>query len=530
MDAVTSSTMARTTRRGFLYHVLAATAAACSGGGEDTDSQGSTGETSGEPTTGEPLPELPGDPFTLGIASGDPLPDSVILWTRLAPAPLADDGGMPDVAYPVAWEVASDAAFTDVVATGIADADPAFAHSVHVDVKGLAPDTWYFYRFTIGTYTSPTGRARTTPSADASPARLRFATVNCQSYADGYYTPYPHMVAEDIDLVVFLGDYIYEDANAAVRDHGDVEANTLVEYRRRYALYHGDPDLRAALARCPWVVTWDDHEVADNYAGDISFDADPTDEFRARRAAAYRAFYEHLPLRLPPPDGPDYQIYHALHWGDLAEFFVLDTRQYRSDQNCMDVPAAGCDGWADYEGTLLGEEQESWLTAELAASTATWKLLAQQVVFSTVNFGGVYVNFDQWDGYSRARQRLLDFITAEALENVVVLSGDLHIGGLGDLTAIAADEESPVVAAEIVTPSLSSVASADAMAAEPLVQGLKLIRYFNATRRGYAVHELNRDEYTVRFFLVDTVAEPQSSGAVTVTMSIDAGVPGFRKP
>ncbi len=522
--------MTRTTRRSFLVRVLAAAAAACNGGGEDTDTDGSTGETTGEPTTGEPLPMLPGDPFTIGVASGDPLPDSVILWTRLAPTPLADDGGMPDAVYPVAWEVASDPDFTDIVASGTADAAPAFAHSLHIDVKGLAPDTWYHYRFILGEYTSPTGRTRTTPSESSSPDHLRFATVNCQSYADGYYTPYPHMVAEDIDLVVFLGDYIYEDAGTGIRSHGDVAATTLTEYRRRYALYHGDPDLRAALARCPWLVIWDDHEVADNYAGDISFEADPSDEFLARRAAAYRAFYEHLPLRLPPPDGPDYQIYHALRWGDLAEFWLLDTRQYRSDQNCMDVPGPGCSGWQDYDGTLLGDEQEAWLKAGMAASPAIWKLIAQQVVFSFVNFGGLFVNFDQWDGYSRARQRLLDFITAQALDNVVVLSGDLHIGGLGDLTAIAGDEDSPVVAAEIVTPSLSSVASADATAAEPLVQSLELIHYFNATLRGYATHELTRDEYTVRLFLVDTVATPQSDGAVAITMAIDAGVAGFRKP
>ncbi len=511
----------RATRRQFLIQVLAATAAACNGGGGDSESEGSTGGSG---------PELPGEPFTLGVASGDPLADSVILWTRLAPAPDEDNGGMPDAVYPVAWEVASDEQFTDIVASGTADAEPAFAHSVHVDVQGLEPDTWYWYRFTIGDFTSPKGRTRTTPAADAAPAGLRYATANCQSYADGYYTPYRHLVKEDIDLVVFLGDYIYEDgATGPVRSHGAV-ATTLAEYRRRYAQYHTDDDLKAALARCPWVTIWDDHEVEDNYAGDISKGNDPTDAFRSRRAAAYQAFYEHLPLRLPPPGGADYKIYRALRWGDLAEFWLLDTRQYRSDQNCNDVPAPGCAGWADYEGTLLGDEQEAWLTDGMAASPALWKIIAQQVVFSFVNFGGVFVNFDQWDGYSKARQRLLDFIASEALENVVVLSGDLHIGGLGDLTAIASDEDSPVVAAEIVTTSISSAASEDAVTAEPLVQNLKLIHYFNAGQRGYVTHTLSRDEYVVRLFMVDTVAEPDSDGAVAITMTIDAGMPGFRKP
>ncbi len=523
----------RATRRQFLMQVLAATATACKVGGGDSDSEGSSDGSSsgsGEPTTGEPLPELPGAPFTLGVASGDPLADSVILWTRLAPAPQEDDGGMPAVVYPVTWEIASDEDFTDIVTSGTADADPGFAHSVHVDVRGLKADTWYWYRFTIGEYSSPKGRTRTTPTSDAAPAGLRFATANCQSYADGYYTPYRHLVKEDLDLVIFLGDYIYEDgATGPVRAHGAV-ASTLAEYRRRYALYHADGDLQAALAHCPWVTIWDDHEVEDNYAGDISKGADPTDAFRSRRAAAYQAFYEHLPLRLPAPEGADYKIYRALRWGDLAEFWLLDTRQYRSDQNCDDVPAPGCAGWAEYEGTLLGDEQEAWLTDGMAASPALWKIVAQQVVFSFVNFGGVFVNFDQWDGYSRARQRLLDFITSEALENVVVLSGDLHIGGLGDLTAIASDEQSPVVAVEIVTTSISSVAGADAVAAEPLVQNLELIHYFNASQRGYVTHTLDRAEYVVRLFMVDTVAEPSSDGAVAITMAIDAGTPGFRKP
>ena len=195
----------------------------------------------------------------------------------------------------------------------------------------------------------------------------------------------------------------------------------------------------------------------------------------------------------------------------------------------MDVPGPGCAGWEEYDGTLLGDEQEAWLTAGMVASPALWKLVAQQVVFSFVNFDGLFINFDQWDGYSRARQRLLDFIAGNSLENVVVLSGDLHIGGLGDLTAIAADEDSPVVAAEIVTPSISSNASAEAMAAETLIEQLKLIHFFNASRRGYMTHELTRDEYTVRCFLVDSVAQPQSAGEEVISMTIDAGVPGFRK-
>ena len=539
----TSARIPRLNRRQFLLQALAAAAAShasgCgSPGGGDSESEGTSGGetgtngtsgTSGAPTTGEQLPEIPGEPFTLGIASGDPLPDSVILWTRLAPAPDAGDGGMPAVPYPVTWEVASDEDFADIVASDVTEADPHFAHSVHVDVQGLEPDTWYWYRFTVGEFTSPVGRTRTTPARDAKPERLNFATANCQNYADGYYTPYQHMVKEDLDLVVFLGDYIYEGAETGpIRSHGGEEAMTLDGYRVRYALYKGDKDLQAMHARCPWLLIWDDHEVENNYADEISQDNVPSAEWLLRRSAAYQAYYEHMPLRLPPPEGPDFKIYRALPWGDLAEFWLLDTRQYRSDQNCMDVPGAGCDGWTEYDGTLLGEEQEGWLMDGLSMSEAVWKLITQQIVFSTVSFGGSLVNFDQWDGYPKARQRLLDFMVAEQLENVVVLSGDIHLGGLGDLAALADDDESPVVAAEIVATSISSAPNVPPEALEASLGALPLIKYINAHARGYVSHLLTRELYTIRCVMVDTALEPTSAASVDAEHFIDAGVPGLR--
>lgn len=533
-------------RRKFLLQLLAAVAAAhntaCGGGGGETESEsgsgsstggstggttGDTSESSGDQPTGEPLPDLPGDPFTLGVAAGDPLSDAVILWTRLAPTPLAVGGGMPQEIYPVAWELASDEAFKAIVASGTADADPALAHSVHVDATGLAADTWYWYRFSIGEYTSQVGRARTLPAADAQPEGLRFVVACCHSYTDGYPTAYPHMLKEDPDLVVFLGDYIYEDgATGPVRSHGSPEATTLDEYRARYGLYKLQPELQAMQAACPWLYLWDDHEVDDNYAGELAKDLAPG--FLARRAAAYLAFYEHMPLRLPPPTGPDYKIYDTLRWGDLAQFWLLDTRQYRDDQPCNDVPGPACDGWETYDGGLLGDEQEAWLKSGLTESAAIWKILANQIVFSTVSFGGAYVNFDQWDGYPVARQRLLDFISDEALTNVVILSGDLHVGGVGDIGAIAVDEDSPVVAAEIVATSLSSASIDDADTIGPLVSGLKRIRHFNALSRGYVSCELTRELWTIRCFVVDTVAEPTSPGSVEAELYIDVGVPGVR--
>jgi alkaline phosphatase D len=525
------------TRRQFILQLLA-TAACGSTGDTDTGGSTTTGDGTGTtdepttevPTTGEPAPTLPGDPFTLGVASGDPLPDSVILWTRLAPTPLAPGGGMPSEPFPVEWELAADEAFADILASGTVDADPAFAHALHIDAGGLAPDTWYWYRFRAGDYTSPVGRTRTTPAFDAQPERLRFATACCQDYSDGYPTPYLHMVEEDVDLVIFLGDYIYENAaTGPVRSHGaDHEPRTVDEYRVRHALYKTQPELQAMHARCPWIALWDDHEVDNDYATDLPEQPDP--EFLERRAAAYRAYYEHTPLRLPPPAGPDYQTYHAFLWGDLAEFWLVDTRQYRDDQNCGGEPGSGCEGWADYDGTVLGDEQEAWLQQHMRDSAAIWKVLTNQIVFSTVSFGGLFVNFDQWDGYPLARQRLLDFLAAEALDNVVILSGDLHIGGVGDIGAIATDDDSPVVAAEIVTTSISSPSVDDASEIGPLVEGLARIRYFNAVSRGYVMHELGREQWKIQCFVVDTVETPTSGGKVEAELYIDVGVPGIRKP
>ena len=518
----------RPTRREFLLHVLA-TAAACgdnnsAGDSSTTDANTTTDDpTTGDtPTTGEPVLAYP---FTLGVASGDPLPDSVILWTRLAPEPLVVGGGMPG-SVRVTWEVYVDENLTTVVASGELDTDPALAHAVHVEVRGLDPDRWYTYRFHAAGHSSPIGSTRTTPALTAKPAGMRFATACCQDYSDGYPTPYLHMVDQQLDLVIFLGDYIYENDDTHVRSHGTPEPRTLDEYRARHALYRTQPELQAVHARCPWVFLWDDHAVENNYVGANPKQPDP--DFLARRAAAYRAYYEHTPLRLPPPTGPDYQTYHALRWGDLAEFWLVDTRQYRDDQNCGGDPGSGCDGWQDYAGQVLGAEQEAWLMQGMKASPAVWKVLTNQIVFSTVSFGGLFVNFDQWDGYPLARQRLLDFFAAEALSNVVILSGDLHVGGVADLGQDAVDDDSPVIAAEIVTTSISSPSLDDASQIGPLLEGLKRIHHFDAVSRGYALHTLTRAQWQVDCVIVDTVAEPASAGKIDATLHIDAGVPGIR--
>ena len=317
--------------------------------------------------------------FPLGVASGDPTPDGVVLWTRLALDPL-NGGGMPPDDVEVVWEVARDEGMTDVARRGTSVASGALGHSVHVEVDGLEPGRWYWYRFRAGTDESAVGRTRTLPAAGARPDRLRFAFASCQHYEHGYYTAYRHMAEDDLDLVFHLGDYIYEGAasDGRVRRHTGGENELLDEYRNRYALYRGDPDLQAAHAAFPWVVTWDDHEVDNNYANAVSEEEGlPAELFLRRRAAAYQAYYEHMPLRRSSlPAGPDLQLYRAFDWGDLASVHVLDTRQYRTDQPCGDGRGA-CDGMFDPAATPLGEAQERWLLDGLDGSAARWNVVPQ---------------------------------------------------------------------------------------------------------------------------------------------------------
>jgi alkaline phosphatase D len=279
-------------------------------------------------------PSFTGFPFTLGVASGSPLPTGVVLWTRLAPEPL-NGGGMGRDAVVVHWELAHDESFGQVVQRGTVDALPAQAHSVHVEVSGLEPARWYFYRFVAGAEISPVGRTRTAPAADGSPPLLRFGLGSCQHFEQGYYAAHRHLTAEGLDLMVFVGDYIYEGRGRSgrVRRHVGGEARTLVEYRNRHAQYKTDPDLQRLHAAVPWLVTWDDHEVDNDYAGTRSESLDP--DFRGRRLAAYQAYFEHMPLRERPRPTEARMVLRSRHnWGRLARFHVLDGRQRRTPQAC----------------------------------------------------------------------------------------------------------------------------------------------------------------------------------------------------
>ncbi|MEZ5144526.1 MAG: alkaline phosphatase D family protein [Acidimicrobiales bacterium] len=463
-------------------------------------------------------PVIPGPPFTLGVASGDPTPTAVVLWTRLAPDPL-NGGGMPPDDVAVGWEVATDDGFTDVVASGTAVATAAHAHSVHVDAAGLAPATHYHYRFTAGGFTSPTGRTRTAPATGSSPSSMRFAFASCQSWTDGYYTAHAALAAEDVDVVHFLGDYIYEGGGSGVRSHGSPEVTTLAAYRNRYALYKGDANLQAAHAAFPWIVTWDDHEVENNYAGLVPQDPADAATFAARRAVAYQAWWEHQPVRLPAPTGPDLQIRRSFDWGDLARFAVLDGRQHRSDQACGDSLGQPCPEMDAPGRTMLGPEQEAWLDGVLRGSPAVWNVVANQTILAPMPLGPG-INLDQWDGYPAAQQRLLDLFAAPGVTNPVVITGDIHASWITELPTSAKDRTSPTVGLELVGTSISSDFD-DALAPifEQLLTGLPGTHYVNARDRGYTVVELTRSQLTASYRVVSTVTAPEATVATATTFS-----------
>ena len=315
-------------------------------------------------------------PFTLGVASGDPLPDGVVLWTRLAPQPL-EGGGMPMATVDVNWEIARDSRFQNIAQKGVVLARPELGHSVHVEVAGLEPGREYWYRFRAGDEVSQTGRTKTAPPAGGPVDEVRFGVCGCSHYEAGYFTAFRRMAEEQFDFVFHTGDYIYEGRadggrNDRIRQHNGDRIYTLVDYRNRYALYKSDRDLMAAHASVPFVVSWDDHEVDNNYAGDFDERDTPPELFQLRRAAAYQAFYEMMPLRASAlPSGSHMRIYRRSQFGNLIDFSVLDTRQWRSDQACGDGVHSACAEAPAPARTMMGAEQERWLFENLATAKAT---------------------------------------------------------------------------------------------------------------------------------------------------------------
>lgn len=473
-------------------------------------------------------------PFKLGIASGDPVHDGFVLWTRLAPRPLETGGGMPAEPVKVDWQVATDERMTRVVRSGTAVADPAWAHSVHVEVEGLEPARWYWYRFRAGGETSPVGRTRTMPRPDTLPDRFRFAFASCQKYEMGYYTAFEHMAREDLDLVVHLGDYIYEkaDANDAVRPHGLPQAVTLDQYRSRYAVYKTDPALQAMHALVPWIVTWDDHEVNNDYAGDVPEDPEVQahDAFLLRRAAGYQAYYEHMPLRRSAlPSGPDMLLYRRIPCGRLATFHTLDTRQYRTDQPPGPKWQKPNAAMVDPHGTILGERQREWLFDGLSNSRGVWNVIAQQVMVARIDSEpgpGIEVNTDKWPGYEVDRRRLLRHFHDGRVANPIVITGDVHENWANELIADFDDLDSARVGVEFVGTSIAS--SGDGVDKpkhlDTLLSENPFVKFHNA-ERGYVSCELTPESWRSDYRTVAYISRRGAPLQTRASFIVESGRP-----
>lgn len=448
---------------------------------------------------------LAADPFRVGVASGEPVPDGVVLWTRLVTDPAALDGGLGEQTVAVGWEIAEDAGLSRIVRRGEASARPGAGHAVHVEARGLKPDREYWYRFHAGRHSSPIGRTRTAPEPGADVQRLRIAYGSCQKWESGYYAAHRHLAADNPDLVVFLGDYIYEKALSrepeVVRPHPDADCLDLATYRQRYAWYRADPDLQAAHAAAPWVVMWDDHEVSNDYGGDADRSPMPADLFRKRRAAAYQAYWENMPLRRGArPSGPDMPLYRSLDWGRLARLALLDDRQYRQPRTC-DAVSDGkripydCPERLDDRRSILGEPQAKWLEGRLTDTKARWNLLGQQTLMGELRIEEGKVSNDGWDGYPASRRKILETWRDAKTANPVALGGDVHCFFAGDLSL---DRKGPVIGTEFVGGSISSLGRANKSLAGALFANPHL-KYGEGETRGYGRVDITPKACTVTF-------------------------------
>jgi alkaline phosphatase D len=508
--------------------------------------------------------KFPSNPFTLGVASGSPTHDSVVLWTRL----LDGDAGLfsasfVDQAIPVRWEVAADDKFTRIVQSGQYLAVPELAHAVHVEVQNLQADRWYFYRFMAGNAQSSVGKTRTFPKTGSPADKLRIAYASCQRWEAGYFSAYKHMLAEKLDAVLFLGDYIYEypgNPVSAVRLPTMTSTLgfvlTLDDYRARYAQYKSDEDLQAMHAACPWLLTWDDHEVQNDYAGLTAGDSGLADifsnpqDFGARRAAAYQAYYENMPIRASTltksmaglVSGAEMRLYQRVDIGNLASIYMLDTRQYRDRQVCSKdgklgasvVDPSKCTDWLEPKRTMLGEKQEDWLTNEFSGAkkrSATWNVMAQSTLFgqrdNKAGEGQSFFN-DGWDGYPAARTRITDALQKNAVQNAIMLGGDIHENWVGyvksDYAQTSAAQASAPIAVEFCGTSITSPSGSSAVARVPerLVENPHFV-FADAKQRGYGVVELTPKQLTTTLRVVDDVRRKYTTATTLAQFVVPAG-------
>lgn len=487
------------------------------------------------------------DPFLLGIASGEPWPDGFVIWTRLALDPLAENGlgGMPSRNVAVAWEVAEDASMRTAVARGVETARIETAHSVHVELRGLKPGREYFYRFRAGKHLSTVGRTLTAPALHEMPAALAMAFASCSQYEHGYFTAYTRLAEDQPDLVLHLGDYLYEYKKDSYvigggnpRDHQGPETVTLEGYRQRHAQYKSDADLQAAHAIAPWLVVWDDHEVDNNWADEVPENSDAgqqndtTERFRQRRAAAFQAYYENMPLRASSvPAGYDMKIYRTIQWGQLANFHMMDTRQYRDDQLAGDGWKKNVTARLAENRTITGAEQERWLLDGFKNSTQRWDILGQQVFFAERDRAQALdiddVSMDGWDGYAASRRRITQGWMDAKVRNAVVLTGDVHRNWANDLKVDYKDPASPVVGSELVCTSITSTGNGTGSTTDPVMAWNPHLKFYN-DNRGYVNTTITKDAMTADFRVLDYVTTPGAPASTKASFTIQDGVPGLQ--
>lgn len=484
-------------------------------------------------------PRFGKNPFTLGVASGDPTPNGIVLWTRLAPEP-ADPASLGKRAIPVGWRIATDSRMRNVVARDTAAASAELAHSVHVEVDCLRPGRDYFYQFDVRGEESAIGHFRTAPAERELSREINFAFVTCQDWPSGYYTAYRDMVKRDLDVVLHLGDYTYEYAIGAATRRGvpapagfGEETVDLRTYRLRHTLYKLDADLQAAHAKFPFVVIWDDHEVANDYSGLAPEYDVPSDEFTARRAAAYQAYYEHMPIRasFARKPGAGLRIYRRLRYGKLIEFTMLDDRQYRTDNPCGDGETLRCAEAESGTYTMLGREQEEWVSRGFARSDARWNIVGQQLLLAELEHMPYqderYWN-DAWDGYPLARKRLLNEVVRSKLSNPVFLTGDWHSTFVNDLKLNFKDPQSKTIATEFVTPAITTGGDATPYGPyyAPMVPYNPHIKYYEGDRRGYFAAKVTPTRMHLDLRFVTSVEDATGVGYTERTFVVEDGQPG----
>ncbi|GAB3484057.1 alkaline phosphatase D [Amycolatopsis cihanbeyliensis] len=493
--------------------------------------------------------------FAHGVASGDPLPDNVLLWTRVTPTPDATPGSGAGPTVELGWEVATDPGFGTVVASGTTTTGPERDHTVKVAAGGLRPGTEYHYRFTFDGVRSPAGRTRTAPATEADVARLRLGLVSCSNWQAGYFSAYRHLAARsDLDGVLHVGDYLYEypvggygARGVTVRPHEPAtEILGLADYRRRHAQYKSDPDLQALHRAVPWFITWDDHEYAnDTWSGGAENHQPDEGPWAARKAAAHRAYFEWMPVRM----GPEGRIYRRFRWGRLAELSLLDLRSYRSKQT---TPSSGDPG--DPDRTITGDPQMAWLTSGLAESDARWKLVGNSVMITPISLsniearflealgeliglpvGSVAANADAWDGYTADRQELLGQLADNRVTNTVFLTGDIHSSWAAD---IPLDRSSywwnrNSAATEFVTTSVTSDNIDDILkvaprTVSPLAEAALRTRnwhleYVELDSHGYSVVDVDPDRVQVDWYYLNDRLSPTSGVRYGRSMATASG-------